>query len=263
MTLSLSLVLLVPLHQEPRVADSGANAASPPAKAVAAAAKPADPAEEAGRVEALRQRIHGMRMDLLLGGDRVRQAEGDARRFYQEKVELVEKRLDELAAELAEARSSYQVLLDRALAAKPEERARTLGEAREQHARIAGLEGEQAELTGRRTQLEKLVAAVDNRAREREKLSTKIESDVDVSGPLGFPLADIGLAPEVEALAPGSPLDDEALVGDLLARDPVGARRLLFAADPKGYWTLFPLQPPAAALRAVLQLPPPDLPGQR
>jgi len=37
---------------------------------------------------------------------------------------------------------------------------------------------------------------------------------------------------------------------------------VLFEADPQGYWGLFPLQPPAAALRK-LELPPPDLPGQR
>jgi hypothetical protein len=256
-----SLTTLVPLLQEPRLFQEPKAADSVPGPAVPAA-KP-DPVDEAGRVEALRQRIHGMRMDLLLGGENVRQAEGDARRFYQEKIELVEKRLDELAAELAEARSAYQLLLDKALTAKPDERARTLGEAREQHARIAALESEEGELSSRRTQLEKLVQSVDNRTREREKLSTKVESEAEAGGPLAFPLADIGLAPEVELLAPGSPLDDEGLVGDLLARDPVAARSLLYAADPKGYWTLFPLQPPETALRSVLQLPPPDLPGQR
>ena len=224
----------------------------------------AAPGEESGRVEALRQRIHSMRMDLLLGGDKVRQAETDARRFYQEKIELVQKRQDALAAELTEAHAGYQISLDHALQAKSEDQRRSaLAEAREQHRGVATLESEQADLATRQQQLERLVHAVDARARDRDRLATKVESEPDMGSPLAMPLGDIGLAPEVEMLSPSSPLDDEGLVSDLLARDPVGARRLLYTTDPKGYWTLFPLQPPASALQKVLQLPPPDLPGQR
>jgi len=221
-------------------------------------------ATDSTQVEALRERIHGMRMNLLLGGDKVRKAETDATQFYKEKIELVEKRLDSVAAELTELRASYQLTLERALqGGSGDPRKSTLREAEEQRQKVQGLESEQAELTERRSRLERLVEAVEARGRERQRLATKIESEPGYDETQAFPLGDIGLAPELEVLGPGSPLDDQGLVGDLLARDPVAAHRLLYEADPRGYWSLFPLRPPLAPLREVLKFPEPDLPGQR
>ena len=227
-------------------------------------AEPATASLDSSRIEGLRGRIHGMRMNLLLGGDKVRQAESDATQFYREKVELIEKRMDSVAAELAELRANYDVSLEHALQAGPaEQRKSTLSEAAAQRGKIQALEGEEDELVERRSQLERLVQSVEARGRERERLATKVDGGSGFDESLAFPLGQIGLAPELEILAPASPLDDDALVADLLARDPVGARRLLFEADPDAYWDLFPLQPPAAALRKALEFPLADLPGER
>ncbi len=228
------------------------------------AAQAGTPPVDSAQVEGLRGRIHGMRMNLLLGGDRVRQAESDATQFYRGKVELIEKRLDSVAAELAELRASYDVTLGHALqGGDGEQRKKTLSEAAEQRGKIQGLETEETELADRRSRLERLVQAVEARGRERERLAAKIESGPGFDEALAFPLGEIGLAPELEVLAPSSPLDDQGLIADLLARDPVAAHRLLYETDPDGYWELFPLQPPADALRAALDFPLPDLPGQR
>ena len=236
------------------------DATAPPAAATDAAAPDAGSAQ----VEALRERIHGMRMNLLLGGEKVRSAEKDATQFYRQKSELVDQRLDSLAAEITEARASYQLALEQALKSTAEDqRKNALHEAAELRQKVSTLEGEQAELGERRGHLEHMVEAVEARGRERQRLATKIESEPGDEEAMLTPLGDIGLAPELQELAPSSVLDDKGLVGDLLSRDPVAARRLLFASDPHGYWDLFPLRPPAAALRGALKFPPPDLPGQR
>src|SRR5262249_44244732 len=153
-------------------------------------------------------------------------------------IEGVDKRLDSVAAELTETRANYQVTLEHALQS-PEGDARksALREAKEQRTKVENLESEQNDLTQRRTHLEKLVQAVDQRGRDRERLANKIDSESDGSESLAFPMGDIGLAPEIEVLAPASPLADEGLVGDLLARDPVAAHRLLYESDPQGYWS--------------------------
>ncbi len=222
------------------------------------------PPIDSSKVEALHGRIHQMRMNLLLGGDRVRQAESDATQFYRSKVELIEKRMDSVAAELAELRANYEVSLEEALrGGAAEKRKSTLSEAAEQRGKIQTLEAEAADLTGRRSRLEKLVEAVESRTRQRERLATQIESGPGFDEGLAFPLGNIGLAPEIEVLSASSPLDDQGLIADLIARDPVEAHRLLYASDPAGYWELFSLQPPADALRQALQFPLADLPGQR
>ncbi len=223
-----------------------------------------NPPIDSAEVEGLRERIHGMRLNLLVGGDKVRAAESDAVQFYRGKVEVIEKRLDSVAAELAELRANYEVSLEKVLQdGAGEQRKSMLSEAGEQRGKIQSLEREESELGDRRLRLERLVQAVEARTRERERLATKIESGSGFDEALAFPLGEIGLAPELEVLAPASPLDDEGLIADLLARDLVEAHRLLFEADPEGYWGFFPLQPPADALRQSLKFPLPDLPGQR
>jgi hypothetical protein len=224
------------------------------------------PERESGsaRVEALRSRIHGMRMDLLLGGDKVRQAENDAAQFYKGKVEVIDQRLDSIAGELVELKASYQSTLGRTLQASGEARPAALREAADQRARIQALQSEEAELGDRRGHVEKLVGAVEARGRERQRLAAKIESNSEYGEAFAMQLGGgIGLAPDVETTSTSSPLHDDGLIDDLLALDPAGARRVLFEGDPEGYWRRFPLRPPEAVLRTVLKFPAPDLPGQR
>ncbi len=223
-----------------------------------------NPPVDSANVEGLRERIHDMRMNLLLGGDQVRKAENDATQFYRSKVETIEKRLDSVAAELAELRANYEVSLEHALqGGDAEQRKNTLSEAAEQRGKIQALEVEESDLTERRSRLERLVEAVESRTRQRERLAAQIESGPGFDEALAFPLGAIGLAPELEVLEAASPLEHEGLIADLIARDPVAAHRLLYEADPAGYWALFSLQPPADALRRTLKFPLADLPGQR
>ena len=239
-------------------------------QAPAAAASPspsggAGVARESGsvRVEALRSRIHGMRMDLLLGGEKVRQAETDAANFYRDRVELIDQRLDSVAGELTELHANYQSTLNRTLQSSGEARPAALREAAEQRGRIQALQAEEGELGERRGRVEKLIAAVEARGRERERLTTKIESYTEYGENFAMNVGGIGLAPEVEATPASSPLSDDGLIEDLLAVDALAARRVIFETDPDGYWRRFPLQPPEAILRKVMRFPPPDLPGQR
>jgi hypothetical protein len=247
------ILLLAQDTQAPAAAPSGTTHAEAP------------PEREPGsaRVEALRSRIHGMRMDLLLGGDKVRQAENDAAKFYKGKVELIDQRLDSVAGELIELKANYQSTLGRTLQSSGEGRPAALREAAEQRGKIQTLEAEELELGERREYVEKLVGAVEARGRERDRLAARIETSAEYGEAFAMQLGGIGLAPEVEATSNASPLLDDGLIADLLAIDPAGARRVFFESDPVGYWQRFPLRPPEAVLRSVLKFPAPDLPGQR
>ncbi|TDJ72744.1 MAG: hypothetical protein E2O39_06135 [Planctomycetota bacterium] len=234
------------------------------ALAPATSGSAAAPASASGGAEALRQRIHDMRMNLLLGGDRVRQAESEAVQFYSEKAGIIDRRLDSNSAELSEKRAVYDLALDRSLAAGDSGvRLKAMREAAVLRAGITELEGEARDLAGKRKHIGTAIRNIESRDRERERLVAQLATASDFGSGMGFPLGSIGLAPPVEASAPASPLDDPALVEDLLRRDPRGARRILFEADPEGYWMRFPLQPPAEFLRAALRFPLPDLPNHR
>lgn len=214
--------------------------------------------------ESLRQRIRDMRMNLLLGGDQVRNAETEARSFYGSKIEHVDGRLDTLQSDLAEKRPGYELALDRALTAEtPGERQAAMRDASTLRSEISAIEQEAGELGERRGNLSQLVGAIEERDRERERLVAQIEASSVVDETFALPLASIGLAPAVNAEPAASPLDDDALVRDLLSRDPIGGRGVLFEMDPMGYWRRFPLQPPQGALRDALGFPLPDLPGSR
>jgi hypothetical protein len=221
--------------------------------------------ERALDAEALKNRIHEMRMNLLLGGDQVRRAEAEAVDFYSQKGELVDQRLDGLLADLSEKRASYEVLLDRALSTPdPAKRSQTLAEAAVMRRELDELEASEADLDKRRQRIGEIVATIESRERERQKLATEIETSADYeSGLLGLPYAGIGLAPAVPEPKIESPLGEDSLVRDLLERDPRGARRLLFESDPAGYWQRFPLQPPADVLKRAIPFPAADLPGKR
>ena len=218
----------------------------------------------ATRVEDLRARIHDMRMSLLLGGEKVQQAESEAIGFYGEKISVIEERLDVIQSELSEKRATYDVSLDRALSADDAEaRASAMKRAQTMRSEVSALEYEASELHKKRSNLDGLVGAVEGRGRERNALAAQLETSSQFEAEFGLTIGGVGLAPPVEVQPIGSPLDDDRLVEDLLARDPVGARRLLFEADPEGYWARFPLQPPAAPVREALVFPLPDLPGRR
>jgi len=215
--------------------------------------------------EALRTRIHDMRMNLLLGGDRVRQAEREAIDFYSSKAELVDRSLDGTEVELSEKRASYDVVLDRALNSDGSaSRTKALGEAAALRGEITSLESDSANLSSKRANLARIVTAVEARERDRERLVAKLETSSDFDHEMGLPFTSIGLAPSVSAEpVAASPLDDANLVRDLMERDPRGARRTLFELDPVRYWELFPLTPPAPQLRRTLSFPLADLPGRR
>ncbi|MEM7516080.1 MAG: hypothetical protein AAF368_04035 [Planctomycetota bacterium] len=216
--------------------------------------------------EELRGRIHDMRMNVLLGGDdAVKRAEQEAIQFYGEKSEVGETRLDSLQAERTEKRTTYDLRLDQALSADtPSSRAKAMEEASSLRRQLDELEQESVDLTEKRTRLSSLVSAVESRDREREKLAAKIETSRTLESDFGLPSLGIGLAPDVAvATEAGSSLANDGLIADLMERDPIAARQLLYEADPQGYWKRFPLRPPGEALRAVMRFPLPDLPGRR
>src|SRR5262245_51455549 len=205
------------------------------------------------RVEALRARIHGMRMDLILGGDKVKQAESDAAQFYKSRVELYDQRLDSVAGELTELKANYQSTLERTLSSSGDTRPAALHEAAEQRSRIQALQAEESELGERRDHVEKMIGAVEARGRERERLATKLEGYTEYGEAFAMQIGGIGLAPDVDAASTSSPLDDDGLIQDLLALDPASARRVIFENDPLDYWRRFPLRPPEPVLRKALK----------
>lgn len=216
------------------------------------------------QVEDLRGRIRDMRMSMLLGGDKVREAEAEAVDFYGRRMEKIDERLDTVASDLAEKRATYEVTLDRALGASdPADRDAAMQKAQALSQEITSLEREAQGLEGKRRNVGKLVRAVEDRGRQREDLALRLETSSTIEDELGLSLGGVGLAPSVDVQPTGSPLDDDRLVQDLLARDPVAARRLLFEGDPAGYWKRFPLTPPADVLQRALAFPMPDLPGKR
>ncbi len=222
------------------------------------------PRPRAAGAEVLRTRIHDMRMNLLLGGDAVRNAEREAIGFYADKAALVDDRLDTIEVETAEKHAAYDVALSRALEAPNLERKRqATGEAAQLRAERSALEDEKTGLQRKREGLSQMIAAVEARDRDRERLVTQLETSSGFDQDLGMPLFSIGLAPVAEAIPASSPFEDDALIADLMARDPRAARELLFELDPGVYWQRFPLQPPQQALHQALAFPLPDLPGNR
>lgn len=213
--------------------------------------------------EDLRVRIRKMRMNLLLGGDQVRRAETEAIEFYNGKGRSIDASLDDVAAELTETRASYGVVLDRALTTDGVGGTTALREAQPLRAKISALEAEQADLEERRTRVAGLVTAVESRDRERQRLADQVENASVRPEDLGMPMTSIGLAPPPLAHEVSAPFDDDALLGDLLERDPRSARRLLFNTNPVRYWERFPLTPPSRELSQAMRFPLPDPPGQR
>lgn len=214
--------------------------------------------------ESLRKTIRDLRMNLLLGGDRVRTAEREAIDFYRDKSAFVDTRLDSVDSELIERRATYDVTLDRALGAEDAaERSRAFRDAQPLRTEITALEREAEELAEKRGRLAGLVDSIAARDRERQSLVAQLETSGSFPDRFGMPSLGIGLAPPALPVEASSPLEDLDLLEDLFARDPEAARHLVYDLDPVGYWDVFPLEPPAAALRRALTFPPADLPGRR
>ena len=251
----------------PALAQDGAAGQDPTPSGVVESVDDAVPGAEGEsatiQAENLRARIREMRMNLLLGGDRVRAAESEAIDFYGGRAELIDQGLDSAHAELTEKRAEYSIMLDRTLNGETtQDRLNAMEEAAILKRDMDALELEVGEYEQKRDGLSQLITKVEERERERSRIMTRLETSTTVDG-LGLPLAAVGLAPLVEAAEPVSPLDDQGLIADLLERDPRAARRILFESDPKSYWDRFPLRPPTSVVREALAFPLPDLPGQR
>jgi len=258
--ISLSLLLVGPLLAAPATQDTPEPSAPPGAPARDAV--PAGVTDDARpRADQLKSRIHDLRMSLLLGGERVQRAEREAIDFYGRKSQEVDRHLDTIQADLAESRTAYDVALERALGAPtPEARQAAMQEAAKLRGGISALEGDRDDFVKRRKNLSVLIDAVDERGRERDKLAARIESAAGIDE-MTLPFLGMGLLPEGGEPAPASVGDE--LIADLLERDPLQARRVLFEMDPQAYWTRFPLQPPTGALLEALPFPSPDLPANR
>jgi len=210
----------------------------------------------------LRNNIHDLRMRLLLGGDRVRSSEAEAMEFYRQKTVSIDRRLDDVATDLAEKRAEYDVALERVLDTPGGDRRAAARRASLLRQQRQDLEDEATNLEQGRLQYEQAVELVRKRGRERERLVNQLEAPPSTGGFLAAPLPGLGLAPEPLPES-GPMLTSPELVEDLLARDPERARQILIELDPAEYWRRWPLQPPVHVLRSTLRFPLPDLPKSR
>ena len=218
----------------------------------------------AARVEALRSRIHDMRMSLLLGGEKVQSAETEAIGFYSSKVETIDRGIDSMEVDLSEKRASYKVALEQTLQSEgATSRDSSMKRAQTLRSEIGSIEGDVDALKERRTNLNKLIGAVQARGREREALAGKLELAGGFEDEMNLNLGTVGLVPPDPVAPRTTPLEDDGFVADMMREDPRAASRILFESDPEGYWKRFPLQPPSGALQRALRFPLPDLPGQR
>ena len=237
---------------------------APPPAAKPASAKPVEASPKAAPpdVTQLKDRIHAMRMSLLVGGEKVRNAESEALDFYHRKIKKVDERLDTVAAERAEKGAEYDVVLERILAASsPPARRASVAQASRLRGQIQGLEAETDNLNKGRNRFLQAIALVKDRGRQRQRLAARVDSQ---SQPdlLTAPLPGIGLAPE-PVPSTVAILSEPGLVEDLLGRDPRRAREIILELHPEEYWRRWPLRPPAEILRSALPFPLPDLPGKR
>ena len=252
-----SLLALALVAQGPLPGPSG----SAPQQESAAQQGSAAPPESSG-VGDLKRRIHTMRVTLVAGGEKVREADSQALEFYGQKAEQLARRGDAVATDLTERGAEYEVALERVLSAtSPEARKAAAEEAAKLRHGIAALEAEADDNTKRRRQFQRAADLVRERVRQRARLAERLDAPGEASL-LVPPLPYLGLAPdslggEEQALA------DPDLMDDLMRRDPRRARRILCELNPAAYWRRWPLLPPADILRKALPFPLPDPPGGR
>ncbi|KAA3609571.1 MAG: hypothetical protein DWQ01_09585 [Planctomycetota bacterium] len=240
---ALLLLLIVPVLQEPGTGQEPENSALEAAP--------------------LRDRIRSLRRDLLAGGDSVKNAETEAVRFYQEKIRDLDKQADNLTVELAEKSASYDLALERTLAARDAKaRDKAAADASRLRREIDSLKQEMADVEVRRIELDRAIQAIQDRGRQRDRLITDFDTTGGAPADPLITTTGLGLAPEEEIPATNG-LADEAVLNDLMERDPDRARELIFRTDPERYWAEWPLNPPAKELRRALRYPIGDPPGRR
>lgn len=214
-------------------------------------------------VEDLRLRIRDMRKNVLLGGEKVQQAQAEATDFYKRKITDLDHQLDTTQVELTEKRAAYQVSLDRTLGgAGAKVRSSSIREAAGLRAQVTALERDKNNFEHQRQRLTTMIRAVEAHDRERDRLAARLETATEPSELLALPLPPVGLAPDVPD-AEAEVILDQELVRDLMSRDERRARQVLFEADPRAYWEMFELRPPTKSLSEALTFPPADLPRQR
>jgi len=219
---------------------------------------------DSSQIESLRDRIHEMRTNLVVGGKNVRDADSEAIEFYNKKIDTLDLRSDQILSELTEKKAAYAIALDRALeAASASSRRSATADAARLRLELTELEVENRDLDEKRAHLQAGINVVRSRERERARLAAQFETSSVSSSDFGMPFASGGLKPSRVPIEASALLDDEVLVMDLISRDPRGARQIFFEDNPGRYWERFPLQPSVDALWDAFEFPTPDLPGQR
>lgn len=210
----------------------------------------------------LRNKVRGMRKQVLGGGKAVANSEKAALKFYRGKIQEMARRADDLRTQRDSKDAEYRVALDTTLKSDdPGERADAARTARRLKQSIRGLDGEIAEIEKRGESLGRGVAGIQRRIDKRKRVLSTFDQEGMVED---LPYLDDEVLGDDEEGADGvNPFSDEEFVNDLLASDPEGARRILFEADPVAYFERFPLTPSRRALKKALAFPPADLPGQR
>ena len=226
----------------------------------------AAPAEEEGgnpllTASKLRGRVRDMRKQVLGGGPAVQNSEKEALRFYRGKIQEMGRQADDLRTQRDSKDAEYQVALETTLQSDdPSERAEAARDAQGLRMQISDLDAQIAAIEKRGESLGRGVESIQRRIDKRKRLISQFERN-DIVDDLPY-LEDEVLGGEDDVGGSANPFTDEGFIQDLLKRDPEAARRLIFDADPAGYWKRFPLKPPAKAIRK-LRFPPADLPGPR
>jgi hypothetical protein len=209
----------------------------------------------------LRDKVRGMRKQVLGGGAAVMNSEKAALKFYRGKIQEMARRADDLRTQRDSKDAEYRVALDTTLKSKdPAERADAARTARRLKQEMRGLDAEITEIEKRGESLGRGVAGIQRRIDKRKNVLSQFDREDMVDD---LPYLDDEVLGDDEGGEGIDPFSDEGFVNDLLASDPEAARRLLFEADPIAYFKRFPLKPSGRALKKALAFPPADLPGQR
>jgi len=262
MNRSITFWLLIAALAAPALA---AESDDTPAKPTRGEAASDDKVSESAMLNSskLRDRVRGMRKQVLGGGPAVAKSEGEALRFYRGKIHDIARQADELRTQRDSRDAEYQVALDTTLQSEdPAERADAAREAQKLRRQITELDDQTAMLEKRGESLGRGVESIQRRIDKRKRLLSTFDRG-EVVDDLPYLEDEVLGGEEDEMGEDGNPFGDDAFIADLLQRDPAAARRLIFEADPTGYFERFPLKPSNRALRKALPFPPADLPGNR
>jgi len=211
----------------------------------------------------LRDRVRGMRKQVLGGGPAVEKSESEAMRFYRGKIHDIARQADELRTQRDSKDAEYRVALDTTLTSEdPDERAEAAREAQGLRRQISALDSETQMLEKRGESLGRGVESIQRRIDKRKRLLSTFDRG-EVVDDLPYLEDEVLGGEEDEGGGASNPFGDDEFIADLLKRDPTAARRLIFEADPRNYFARFPLKPSQKSLRKALPFPPPDMPGNR